>query len=72
MDKSDQNHGSRCKCPHHKLNGILIALIGLAFLLAHLDVIPMHVVGMIWPVLLILIGLKKSFGRGMCKCCQKP
>ncbi len=58
-----------CKCPCHKMNGILIALIGLVFLLGHLDVIAQRIVDIAWPVLVILLGLKNSMGKGKCKCC---
>jgi hypothetical protein len=50
--------------------GILVALIGLTFLLGNLGVIGERVVSIAWPVLLILIGLKKTTG-GMCKCCAR-
>jgi uncharacterized membrane protein YhaH (DUF805 family) len=51
------------------MNGILIALIGLVFLLGHLDVIAQRIVDIAWPVLVILLGLKNSMGKGKCKCC---
>ena len=59
----------KCGCPCHKMSGIFIVLIGVAFLLGNLGVISAHAVGIAWPVLLILAGLKKTF-RGMCKCCS--
>ena len=62
-------HGS-CGCPCHKMGGIFIALIGLAFLLGALDVISQKMVNVAWPSLLILVGLKHS-AKGMCKCCAK-
>jgi hypothetical protein len=61
----------KCGCPCHKAVGVLILLIGLTFLLGTLNVIGEHTVALVWPVLLILIGLKKTLG-GMCKCCAKP
>jgi len=48
--------------------GILTALIGVTFLLGHFSVISQDMVSVIWPVIVILIGLKKSC-KGMCKCC---
>jgi hypothetical protein len=59
--------GKHCSCPHHKMVPILIVLLGLTFLLGTMDVFSALVVGYIWPILLILIGLQKIFG-GMCKC----
>jgi hypothetical protein len=53
------------------MNGILVALIGLTFLLGNLGVLSQKIVGIAWPVLLILLGLKNSVGRGKCKCCPE-
>jgi hypothetical protein len=53
------------------MTGILVALIGLAFLLGDLNVLGAKVVGISWPVGLILIGLQNSIGKGRCKCCDK-
>jgi len=49
--------------------GLFIVLIGLTFLLGALNVLTARVVEITWPILLILLGLKKMF-RGMCKCCS--
>jgi len=57
-----------CKCPCHKMPGILIALIGVVVLLGTYDVLSAKLVATIWPILLILFGLKKAC-KGMCKCC---
>ena len=54
-----------CKCPHHKLMPWCIILIGVAFLLMNLN-IYVHAMSIIWPILLIVIGLKKLVA---CKCC---
>ena len=62
--------GSMCKCPHHKMVPLFIALIGLTFLLQTYGSVSDEFVSYAWPVLLILIGLMKMFG-GMCKCCSK-
>jgi hypothetical protein len=62
-----------CGCPCHKgkgLKGIAVFLIGLTYVLANLGVITMAVAGMIWPVLVMLIGLKMM--SKMCKCCGSP
>ena len=60
---------SKCGCPCHKVPGVLIALIGFTFLLGALNVLSARAVEITWPILLILLGLKKMF-RGMCKCCS--
>jgi len=60
---------SKCCCFCHKVPGALIALIGLTFLLGALNVLSPRVVEITWPILLILLGLKKMCG-GMCKCCS--
>lgn len=59
-----------CKCPHHKMVPLFIALIGLVFLLQALGTISASFAEIAWPILLILIGLQKMFG-GMCSCCRK-
>lgn len=71
MDNEKCKDGKKCCCPCHKVNGVLIALIGLSFLLGHLEVISEKIVGIAWPVLLILLGLKNSFGKSKCKCCSE-
>jgi hypothetical protein len=60
-----------CGCPCHLMNGILVALIGLIFLLGNFSVLSPKIVGIAWPVLLILLGLKNSVGKGRCKCCPE-
>ena len=62
--------GASCKCPHHKMMPLMIVLIGLTFLLGAFNILSPMVVAVIWPILLILIGLQKMF-KGMCKCCSK-
>jgi len=66
----ENKEGGKCGCPCHKMTGIFVALIGIDFLLGTLDVVSQKVVGIVWPVLLILLGLKNSFGKGKCKCCS--
>lgn len=60
----------KCGCPCHKAGGILIVLIGVVFLLGNLEVISSQIVGIVWPSLIILGGLKLTF-KSMCKCCHK-
>ncbi len=66
---TDCGTGSCCGCFCHKTIGILIVLFGLTFLLGHLGVISGELVGIIWPTLIVLGGLKKTFS-GLCKCCD--
>jgi len=61
-----------CACSCHKgkgLKGIFIALIGLVFLLSNTGVLSVSAAGIIWPILVILIGIKMM--SRMCKCCDK-
>jgi hypothetical protein len=64
-----QTSESKCGCLCHKMPGLLIALIGLTFLLGALNVLSPRAVEITWPILLILLGLKKM-GGGMCRCCN--
>lgn len=61
--------GGHCKCPHHKMTGLGVTLIGLLALLGALDIVSAQVVAIGWPVILIVIGLTK-LSKGMCKCCD--
>ena len=54
-----------CKCAHHKVVPVCIALIGLAVLLMKLDVYA-SVMGLVWPALLVVIGGAKMVE---CNCC---
>lgn len=57
-----------CKCPHHKMVPLSVFLIGLTFLLGNLGTLSVRTVGIVWPILLGLIGLQQLFGY-KCKCC---
>jgi len=65
-----QGEGGKCGCVCHKMTGIFIALFGLNFLLKSVGVYGDNISNIVWPVLIILIGLKNSFGKGKCKCCS--
>ncbi len=60
--------GKMCPCPHHKAPGLLLFLLGLAFLLKAFDALSAEAVDVIWPVLVMAAGLMKMAG-GSCKCC---
>lgn len=44
--------------------GILLIIIGAAFLLQHLDYLSAGTWGIIWPAILIVIGLRLLFKKG--------
>lgn len=67
--ETTQTTEGKCSCPCHKIVGLFIALIGLTFLLGAFNVLSPRVVEVTWPILLILIGMKKV-GSGRCKCCK--
>ncbi len=61
-----------CKGQHHKAMPVLVILFGLTFLLGAMNILSPDTVMMIWPVLVIIAGVKKlmmGMGMGMCKCC---
>lgn len=68
MSENHCDSACQCKCPHHYLAGVWVLLIGLDVLLGHLGVLSAHVVGIIWPVCLMLLGLH-GIVRRSCKCC---
>jgi hypothetical protein len=47
---------------------VLVTLFGVVFLLGAFEVLAADVVGIIWPIIVIVGGLSKLFG-GSCKCC---
>lgn len=69
MDQCHSEH--KCSCMHHKMVSIFIVLLGLSFLLKALGVFSAGTNDIIWPVLVILIGLQKMMG-GKCRCCAMP
>ena len=75
MEENKPEHcahdGKNCACFCHKFKGFAIAFIGLMVLLGNLQILDQHLVGILWPVALILIGLKKAMGKGKCKCCKR-
>ncbi|MBI5654266.1 hypothetical protein HZC53_01230 [Candidatus Uhrbacteria bacterium] len=65
---SDKCEMGGCKCPHHKVVPVLITFIGVLFLFKAVGYLSASSVDLAWPVLLIIIGLQKTFGS-MCRCC---
>jgi hypothetical protein len=66
--QSSEGMKNTCGCKCHKLFPVLIVLFGLTFLLGALNVLTVSAVSIIWPILVILAGLKKMMGKS-CKCC---
>jgi len=60
--------GGTCKCAHHHLAPLLIALIGVVFLAKAMNWIAAGTADVAWPILLIILGLHKMCS-GLCKCC---
>ena len=58
-----------CNCPHHKVMPIGIILIALTFLLGTWGIFNEGTVAVIWPVLLLIIGVTKLMGQ-KCSCCK--
>jgi hypothetical protein len=59
-----------CPCAHHRLFPCLVVILGIVFLLQNLYVISEETTGIVWPILVILMGAAKWFG-GCCKCYLK-
>ena len=64
------NHDMTCRCTHHSVVPLCLALIGAAFLLQAMNILTPEFVGIVWPTLLLIAGLTKlASSRNMCKCC---
>jgi hypothetical protein len=50
---------------------LFLVLIGAAFLLQALGVLTAYFVAIVWPILLILIGLQKAMASACRCCCEK-
>ena len=66
--ETPQASGGKCSRTCHKMTGLFIALIGLTFLLKSLDVLSAKHAGILWPFLVLLMGIQIVF-RNKCKCC---
>jgi hypothetical protein len=65
MDEGMQNI---CRCPHHKVIPLLVALFGLVFLLKGLGFVGEGMVAIVWPTIVLIAGLMKAT-ESYCKCC---
>ena len=57
-----------CNCVHHMVIPILVVAFGATFLMGQLGFISEATVSIVWPILVMMAGLKKLFA-GLCKCC---
>ena len=71
MESASGEKIQACHCPCHKMIGFMVILIGITVLLGTFEVLSAKVVGIVWPIFLILAGARASIMRGMCKCCDK-
>lgn len=69
-DCGDKMDGKNCKCPCHKMPGLIIIVVGLAFLLETLNVLDTRTAHIIMAAGVMLYGFKTCGGKGMCKCCS--
>ncbi len=68
--EGEMTQSGPCRCPHHKMTGLAVTLIGLLFLLGALGVLSAQIVEIGWPILLMVVGAMK-LTKGMCKCCDR-
>ena len=68
-ESSEKCSNGKCCCMCHSAKAVLVILFGLTFLLGALGVISSGLVDVVWPVLVILGGLK-LLGKSFCKCCS--
>ncbi len=59
----------KCSCFHHKIVPALIIFIGALFLLNAIELLPENLLNILWPLMLILVGITKIFS-GNCGCCS--
>ncbi|MEK7664490.1 MAG: hypothetical protein AAB340_03605 [Patescibacteria group bacterium] len=60
-----------CNCIHHKVIPFLVVVFGVTFLMGFWEMINWDVVNIVWPVIIIVIGLMKLVERmEICKCCS--
>ena len=69
MEPNQPMQMQKCKCPHHKMTPLFIIMIGLVFLLGALGTISGTTASILWPILLIILGITKWAGHS-CKCCK--
>lgn len=64
------NNAVKCACPHHSVVPVFIALLGLVLLGHAVGLITDGFNAVVWPAIILVIGLVKMFSRG-CKCCSR-
>ena len=58
-----------CKCSHHNFMPFLVVLFGVTFSMGYWGIIGWDIVSVMWPVIVILLGLSLLVDKlGMCKC----
>ena len=71
MENQNMNmSGMGCKCPHHKVVPLFIFVIGLIFFLHAFSLVSQRFTDIVWPLVLMLIGLQKMFSH-KCNCCSR-
>ena len=60
---------NQCSCSHHKIVPLAITLIGIVFLLGATGTLSPETVNITWPIIVIIVGLKKMM-KGVCGCCK--
>ncbi len=60
---------NKCGCPCHKIIPVLVVLFGLLFLLQAVNVVSTEFTAIVWPIIVMAVGLNK-LAKGMCKCCS--
>jgi hypothetical protein len=68
MDTNQGNaRGMTCNCKCHSFKGWVVVVFGAVFLLGQAGVFSAEVVGWVWPIIIIVAGLKAVF-KSHCKC----
>lgn len=73
---SNMNNGSAktCKCGKHgghKHLGWMLIIFGALFLAGEMQWLGQEIVDVTWPILLIILGIKKLYTKHKCMCARK-
>lgn len=74
MENINSENVKMCKCGKHKGHkeiGLFLVLFGFLFLGREMSWLPADFVAVTWPILLIIIGLKKLCSKHRCMCASK-